>query len=659
MKHFHEFGSYIIMKTILVCALLAFPVVAAHEGPKPLNPWQAGIGRFLSDASFVDSAGKPGKLSDFHSQKLTVIAITSSTCPLSKKFVPTLQAIEREFAAKNVAFLFVNPNPKDDSPENPFQGRLVKSDKLAAAVFATSTTEVIVIDPSRTVVYRGAVDDQYGLGYAWDAAKHHYLRSALTKLLAGHEPDVRATTAPGCVLDLEMPSSTTAVSYHNRISRIMNAYCVECHRTGGVGPFSLTSYDDLVANKGMIRKVVDAGTMPPWFAAKDSHGGFRNDRSMTVDDKSALLAWLKTDMPKGNDADAATARVFTEGWMIGTPDVVYALPKPVTIKATGIMPYQILSVDTKLTEDKWVQAVEVQPTNRGVVHHVIVNAIAPNSGLAARLPGGAFRVRVNEDDERSGFFAAYVPGNSFAIFPEGQAKKLAKGTVLRFQMHYTPNGTATTDQTKIGIRFANTPPAAEAKVAGIANIGIRIPPGVERHKETAKLRVPAEITLTSVVPHMHVRGAACKYELTTPDGKTTTLVEIPHYDFNWQLRYQFNEPKVVPKGSTLTFTAWYDNSTKNAANPDPSKTVRWGQQTTDEMMLGYIEYVVDLKTGTASLDEDTVHVPDGGITIPARFEKVLKVYDKDANGKLDAKEIDAMPDRLKSGVLEYIRRNQP
>jgi hypothetical protein len=320
------------------------------------------------------------------------------------------------------------------------------------------------------------------------------------------------------------------------------------------------------------------------------------------------------------------------------------------------MNYVTVNVETTFDEDKWVQAMELQPTAKGVVHHILVHVIPKSGGIAARLPGGAFRVRDDVDDERSGYFAAYVPGNSHTLFPDGQAKRLPKGAKLRFQMHYTPNGIATTDQTRLGLVFAKAAPAVELKVAGIANVGLRIPAGAENHKEVAKMKIPHDVTLTGLMPHMHVRGKACKYELTTPDGKTTTLMDCPHYDFNWQLRYQFAEPRKVPKGSTLTFTAWYDNSTKNAANPDPKKTVHWGQQTFDEMMLGYIEYATEKAAKHPDLDEEDVKVPEGGSAIPEAYKALLGKYDTDTNGKLDAKEIDAMPERLKVRVLEYIKR---
>lgn len=640
----------------LAAVLMAASLAAAAEAPRVLRPAETGVGRWLPDLAFTDLAGKPGKLSEFRDSKFLVIALTNESCPLCRKFAPTLTTIEKEFSAKGVAFLFLNPTATDE-PKPTFTGRYVHdaAGKLASALGATSTTDVFVLDPARTIVYRGAVDDQYGIGYAKEAPQQEYLKAALAKLLAGGVPDVPATTAPGCRLELPKPDPI-AETYHNRVSRIIQQNCLECHRAGGVGPFPLETYEQVAAQAGMIRQVVDDRTMPPWFAKPEERSHFRNDRSLTEADRQSLLAWLDSGRPLGDEADSPRPRAFHGSWTIGEPDVIIQLPRPISIKATGIMPYQHVEVPTNFDEDRWVQAMEIVPTAREAVHHVLVHVIPKGAGLRQRIPGAAGRIRT--DDERSGYFAAYVPGNSHTILPQGEARLLPKGASLRFQIHYTPFGTAAKDQLQLGIRFADGPPKQEAKVASVAKMRIEIPPHAENHKEVARLRVPADVTLRSLLPHMHVRGKACRYELTTPDGKTTTLLDVPRYDFNWQLRYELAEPLRVPKGSTITFTAWYDNSANNPANPDPARTVRWGQQTFDEMHLGYIEYVVDRNSAVEfESNDDEVVIPPGGVEIPDAFRNLFRPYDRNNDGKLDEKEIDALPPRLKERVLDYIRRN--
>ncbi|MFO0822702.1 MAG: redoxin family protein [Gemmataceae bacterium] len=553
--------------------------------PRVLRAAEAGIGKLIPDVSFTDTAGKSGKLSDFKASKFTVVAFTNTTCPLCKKYAPVLARIEKEYAAKGVGFLFVNPTATDKPDTSAFAGRYVHDTdgKLTAAFAATSTTEAIVLDAARTVVYRGAIDDQYGLGYSFDAARNKFLTVALDDALAGKQPVIVATTAPGCALEPDTAKApAVALTYHARIERIIQANCVECHRAGGVGPFSLEKYEDVVAHKGVIKKVTDNGTMPPWFAvhAKSEHSPFANDRSLTATDKKDLLAFLSGDMKKGDPADSPLPRRFESGWLIGKPDAIFQIPKAVAIKAEGTMAYQNLRVETDFEEDRWVQAIEVQPTAREVTHHVLVFAVAKG----ARLGG-----------EAAGFFAVYVPGNNSLIYPDGYAKKLPKGATLHFQMHYTPNGKATTDQTKIGMIFAKQAPRYEVHVAGIANHRFEIPAGDDNYRVDAKIPVPFDAKVLALFPHAHLRGKAAKYELKTPDGKTTTILDVPRYDFNWQLQYRFADPVNAPRGSSLTYTAWYDNSDKNPANPNPKKPVRWGQQTYEEMHLGYVEFVIDRK----------------------------------------------------------------
>jgi hypothetical protein len=296
------------------------------------------------------------------------------------------------------------------------------------------------------------------------------------------------------------------------------------------------------------------------------------------------MAWLTGGRPEGNPADAPAPRTYPDGWLIGTPDAVFEFAEPVRVKATGVMPYQTVIVETHLSEDRWVQAIEVQPGDRDVVHHALIHLAAADEQAGDPRDVAA--------EERGGFWGEYVPGQNTLVYPEGFAKQLPKGARLRFQMHYTPNGTATTDRTRLGVIFAKQPPRHEVRVAGIVNPRIAIPPGAADHREEASLRLPHDATIMGFLPHLHVRGKACRYEVVRGDGSRTTLLDIPRYDFNWQLLYRRHEPLPLAAGDTLVFTAWYDNSPANPANPDPTQTVRWGPQTFDEMHLGYVEYFV-------------------------------------------------------------------
>lgn len=582
------------------------PLESVREGPRVLKPGDAGVGRRVADFAFTDLGGNAGRLAELTGGRALVIAFTGTGCPLASKYTPTLARLEREYAGRGVSFLFVNPTAADlpddirsAIAEHGLKGRYVhdREGAIARVLGARTTTEMLMLDAARTVVFRGAVDDQYGLGYSLEAPRRRFLADALEAHLAGRVPLIAATEAPGCVLEPDRAGSGVVASgsltYHGRISRIIQSNCVECHRPGGVGPFSLLTYDDVVSRAGMIRRQVSRGAMPPWFASPPPAGEtshWRNDRSLSREDKADLLAWLEGDRLLGDAGDAPLPRTFTDGWLIGKPDAVLELPRAVAVKADGVMPYQTLRVETNFGEDRWVRGYELRPTARGVVHHIIVQVLPKGAKLSER--GG--------DSEREGLFAAYVPGNAHALFPPGFAKRIPAGATVTFQMHYTPNGRATTDRTQLGLVFATEPPRHAIEVFGLANPRLRIPPGAGNHAETASITLPQDATILGFLPHMHLRGKAARYEVAFADGTRRLLLDVPRYDFNWQLPYQFAEPPTLPRGSRLVYTAWYDNSAVNPANPDPSREVRWGQQTFDEMMLGYVEYYVPGKARGSS-----------------------------------------------------------
>ncbi len=567
-----------------------------RQGPKLLTPGEHGLGRFVPDFEFSDIEGVPKKLHGDSNNELTVIAFTSTSCPISKKYLPTLVELHREYTSRGVRFILVNCVATDKLDEMKLAESLFASDaeytfdkdsRFAAHLRATSTTDVFVLDGSHTIIYHGAIDDQYGFGYSIDAPRYTYLRDALDAALEHRSILVAATAAPGCVLeqspDLE---ALTDVTYYNQISRLLQRHCVECHREGGVGPFKLDTYEDAVAHAPMIREVVDRGIMPPWFAAADtslSTSPWINDRSLSASEKELLFAWLNNKTPAGDPKQSPAPRIFADGWLIGKPDALFEFAKPVKVKATGTMPYQNVVVDTHLENDQWVQAIEVRPGNPSVVHHVLVFVQGTDEEDGPRDDAA---------DERGGYWGIYVPGNSTLVYPDGYAKRIPKGAKLRFQMHYTPNGTATEDSTRIGLVYAKEEPKHEVRVAGVANLRFQIPPGADNHPVVGSIKnIPTDVEILAFLPHMHLRGKAARYDLIS-DGQTRTMLDIPRYDFNWQLLYRYAQPVSVKAGSTLQFTAWYDNSSNNPANPDPNKEVRWGPQTFDEMHLGYVEYIV-------------------------------------------------------------------
>ena len=572
------------------------------SGPEILKSGDVGIGRMIADAPFTDLAGKEHRLSELKTSKGIVIIMTSATCPVSKRYIPSMAKLEKELAGKGLALLLVNPFASETADE--IKAQLAehglsspyihdKEKTLTAALQARTTTEVFLLDATRTLVYRGAFDDQYGINYNLDAPKHRYLHDAIAAFLKNESPHIAATAAPGCELDLASATKLTAspVTYHRDVARILQQNCVTCHRGGGIAPFALDDIEEVKDRAKVIKRVISEGTMPPWFAALDKDATTNpwvNDCSLSAKDKADLLAWIESsDRPLGNVAEAPAKRTYPAEWSIGTPDLVIPLSRAYDIKADGFMPYAFDVVDTDIAEDKWVTAYEILPSARDVVHHVIVQVHEKGSDARDREEGAG------------GYWAIYVPGNGACVYPDGFARKIPAGARVSFQIHYTPSGTAKKERLRMGLVFAKTAPQYEVKTLALANPKISIPPGASHHVETSTRRVPFDIPITGYMAHMHIRGKAFKYEVTYADGKTETLLDIPRYDFNWQLRYDYKQPKLIPRGSTLTITAVYDNSAENKANPDPTKLVKWGSQTVDEMMLGYFEYFLPLSGSVA------------------------------------------------------------
>ncbi len=592
----------IILSLLSPSILFAAPSSLIRQGPKPIDANAHGVGRWVPDISFTSIDGKKGRLSDFKEYKALVIAFTGASCPISKRFAPSLSVLEHDYSKKGIAFLFVDPIAMKSASkalhkmvdqigfDGPF---ILDQDKSLSKILGVkTTTEAFILDAARTLLYRGPVSDQYGIGYQLSEPRNQYLRDTLDAILQEREIANKAMWSPGCELDLEYEGlPVNSLTYHNRISRILENNCVECHRTDGVGPFSLEHYDEAEGNAGMIRKVVSEGIMPPWFASDPPHGHpspWANDRSLSSSDKRDLLDWIKNGKPEGNPAHALLPMVRNNEWNIGKPDAIFSLPKEINIKATGQMPYVNLRVKTKFAEDRWIEAAEIRPTAKDTVHHVLV-VIDDQNGIRGGIPRP---------------LAAYVPGNSYFEFPSGVAKKLPAGANLFFQLHYTPTGQATTDRTRLGLRFAKHPPQKVVQTIPVANRKIKIPANDGNHIETAFSPIPKGTMIRAYMPHMHLRGKAFKYELLTQDGQKKTLLEVPHYDFNWQLRYELKEPRPIPVGSRIQVTGVFDNSKENPANPDPDITVDWGDQSEDEMLIGYLECEFEIGDGWDDTDQE-------------------------------------------------------
>jgi hypothetical protein len=398
-----------------------------------------------------------------------------------------------------------------------------------------------------------------------------------------------------------------APTFTHDIAPILYANCVECHRAGEIAPMSLITYAEVRPWAKAIVRQVSNGAMPPWHADAP-HGTFRNERSLTATQKELLERWAASGAPEGAPADLPATPTFAAGWGIGQPDAIFEMQEDYSVPARGTVEYEHFYIPTNFTEERWLQAIEARPGNRTLVHHVLVYYETPPDGPRAppvlqpnredsRIPG---RPKVGNRPPREGDFASrllatYAPGTRPQIFPAGTALRLPPGGVLHLQMHYTANGTAGTDRTRVGMIFAKEPPEQEIRVSQFLNSRFTIPAGAANHQVSTDLTFVQDATLWGLFPHTHVRGKRWSYELDLPDGSSRSILSVPRYDFNWQTYYMYKEPMQIPKGARIRSTAWYDNSAANRSNPDATIDVKWGDQTWEEMQYTGIMYSVTRK----------------------------------------------------------------
>jgi hypothetical protein len=396
-----------------------------------------------------------------------------------------------------------------------------------------------------------------------------------------------------------------APTFTRDVAPILYKNCASCHRPGEIAPMSLLTFEDARPYARAIRAKVSSGEMPPWHADAPP-GTFVNDRRLSAAEKSLLVRWVDAGAPRGDEGDLPRAPVFADGWNIGTPDVVVAMPAAYEVPASGTVEYQYFEAPTNFAADKWVQAIEVRPGARSVVHHVLVFAREPD-GTAPRPPyvqvvpkpappreaGRGERPASGAPRNLGALIATMAPGTDGLTFPPGTAMKIKAGSVLTFQVHYTTTGTPTPDRSSVGIVFAKNPPAQEIRSGAFMNTQLTLPPGAADEAVDAAVEFRDDVHIRALFPHTHLRGKSWSYRLVYPDGRVQPVLSVPRYDFNWQTYYVFAAPLAVPKGARLEATAHYDNSAANRSNPDPTKEVHWGDQTWEEMQYSGITYSVD------------------------------------------------------------------
>jgi hypothetical protein len=399
-----------------------------------------------------------------------------------------------------------------------------------------------------------------------------------------------------------------APTYTKDVTPILQKHCQSCHRPGEAAPFSMLTYETTRPWAGAMKLAVRQKVMPPWYADPQV-GHFSNDRSLSQDEIDTIVAWATAGAPEGEAADQPRPPDFVEGWGIPKPDLILQLPKEFAVPKSGMVEYQYAIVPTGFTEDLWVQAAEVRPTERSVVHHIIAYVREPGSNyFKDQKPGVFFEAPPQKTDEvvdtsalPSDFLVGYAPGQPAEILQPGEAKLIKAGSDIVFEVHYTPNGKAVMDRTKLGLVFAKERPAKRVQTLSAVNGIFKIPPGDPNYRVDASFEIRKPVTLASIHPHMHARGKDFEYRVVFPNGETRTILRVPQYNWHWQLWYNLAEPIDLPPGARIECTAHFDNSRNNPENPDPTKTVIWGQQSWDEMMVGFFNLVYDPKISPKDL----------------------------------------------------------
>lgn len=520
--------------------------------------------------------------------RAVVLFFTANGCPVARQYASKLKTLRDVYSPRGIDIVMVNSSSGDDRASIVKEmGELgisslpvLKDDTQGVArhLGVLRTGEVVAINTKDwSVFYRGAVDDQVVEGAQKPQVTEHYIEAALEDFLAGRDIAQAKTVARGCLITFdggEGPDSAT-VSYSKHVVPILQKKCVSCHSPGNIGSWSMSGHRKVKSMGAMIEEVLLTRRMPPWDADPEI-GKFANDRGIGIAEAQTLLRWLKQGAPRGEGADGLEKALVepTSAWPLGQPDIVLRLPKPEEIPATGVLDYRRVVVRAGNRRAGWVGGYWVRPGNYKVVHHVTARII--NNDIRNISPS-----RLVET------FALWAPGYTQGLFPLNSGMPIPADAFFELELHYTTIGTPTTDQTEIGLYLLREKPPLRYENIRIWS-AFEIAPGDANAKAEATFRFHRAATLHRVTPHMHVRGRSMKFDILGPDEQRETIASVPRYDFNWQISYQLATPRKIPAGSTALISGTFDNSSRNPANPDPTKTIKWGAQTSDEMFIGFM-----------------------------------------------------------------------
>ena len=567
-----------------------------------------GCGQQISEAVELDMSiqnfGLYDHENDFHrlyyydDAPAIVVYAHGNACPIVRKSVTRFEELRTQYEKQGIKFFMINANLQDTRAAIAAEAQnfgietpiLVDEDQLAAEILDLNiTAETFVIDTEDwSVLYRGPIDDQLGYGADKGEATEHYLQDVLDAKLSGQEIAKVYRKAKGCAISRLSAMEDYEHLTYTDIAPILRDNCYDCHQDGGIAPWPMNGYPMVVGWSAMIRQVLQTKRMPPWHA--DPHvGSFANDISITQEEIRKIVAWVDGGSKRGDDKDMLADLTANQGrWSLGDPDYVVALDRE-SIPANGIIDYRYQTKELEITEDQYVRAIEVRPGNPNVLHHVLASIDYP-AGYDAPVDRSVSRWI-------DGLLLGWAPGGEVEEFPEGTGRFLPKGSKVVFQLHYTTSGKEEDDKTDIGLYFHEDTPDQEYVILGPVNFQFKIPPRTKHHPVVAKYPIQRPTKIHAVLPHMHYRGKSMNYVAHYPDGTEELLFSAADYNFNWQRFYYLSEPKLLPEGSYLSVNAVFDNSAQNEFNPDPDATIFFGEQTFDEMMIGYMSVTFEDESG--------------------------------------------------------------
>ena len=591
------------------------------------------------DFMLLDHTGKAQNLYYEKDAKAIVLVAHSNSCDMTTDNSETYNALQQDYADQGVKVLMINSDQKDsrgaiatNAEQNGLNVPVLHDTAqiIGSSLELTNAGEVLVIEPnSKKIVYRGNGSAD--------------LRTALDSLIAGEPVNVASIASSGCEITYPHTETAKTISYADDIAPILVDNCTACHSQGGIAPWAMTEYSMIKGFAPMIREVIRTKRMPPWHADPET-GVWEHDGSISNDEIKTLVGWIEAGAERGEGPDPLLAvKPLESKWTLGEPDLILEV-QAYDIPATGVVDYEFPVVPNPLGKDVWVKAATIIPGDGRVVHHVLMGSgpVPETKDL-----GSVF----------DNYIMGYAVGNESAELPTGTGVFVPAGEAFLLQMHYTPIGIATTDKTRVGLYFADEPPANFLRTHVIVDTSIKIEPNSAAHEENAYFTFSDDATLYSLTAHAHYRGSSAKYTVEYPNGDSEVVLSVPVYDFNWQRTYTFDKPSNLPKGRRMVYSSTFDNSADNPSNPNPDRTVPWGLQSHDEMLYGSMSFEWDNETSEKPIytKEDTRAAQmigfmdtnmDGLLMLeelPESFGKRLApmwgLLDANQDGGLDVKEL--------------------